>query len=603
MMKNLLILFSCLLLIAGCKTVEDTKNSEPEYATGIENIKHNLEKNKIDLFEAYVEANRYLSKLETDDPKIEETKAYVKEITADMDVEAKRLYDGKNYDKALQYTLSLNTINAQPTIPIKEVFEKLYNNLDATTDSFTRNKYKEQMIDLGVSSDSEIFDFLKYYYDNKSPGFFIYYFTKYTNANQNLVKEYPELNKYFAEMKNFSSLNLEGMMDSVVTVILKKGMNIKNGMGYFDNSLGTGFFIDDNGYILTNHHVIADNVDPKYQGYSAVYVTLHDDPDVEIPAKVVGYDKVFDVALLKIPDKNKKHLTLGRSIDTHIGDKIFTIGNPFGINYITTSGIIGNKDIEGFQLGRAFHIDAPINPGNSGGPLIDERGQVIGIVYAGLEKGKSEGINFAIPFQWVIKTIPYLYKGGEVKRCWVGGGLYNEKNKTTFYYILPSGPLAKAGVKTGDILKKIDDIEVATTEDAQNVLAWQSYPRLIRIDVERDGKPLSFIVRPEERPYLPVTEAFNRDTQGKLLTLFFGLDVEYYDNSILFKKYKVNKVYKRMLGQLLDIGEGDSIYVYDLKYMEKEKAVLLTIRFKRKEFGFVERVATVPVYAEINTIL
>ena len=99
-------------------------------------------------------------------------------------------------------------------------------------------------------------------------------------------------------------------MQSVVTVILNKGMNVKDGMGYFDKSIGTGFFIDDNGYILTNHHVIADDVDPKYKGYSAVYVTTREDPDTEIPAKVIGYDKVFDIALLKIQKKGTKPLYL-----------------------------------------------------------------------------------------------------------------------------------------------------------------------------------------------------------------------------------------------------------------------------------------------------
>ena len=601
-MKNKMIFLSLILILVSCKTFEE-KKIEPDYASGIENIKHNLEKNKIDLFEAYVEANKYLGKLEKNGPKYEDTLNYIDELIASMDDESKKLFDDKKYEEGLRYVLSLNTAQVESSIPLKDAFKSFYDNLDATTDIFTRNKYREQMIELGISSNSEVHDFLKYYYDNKSPGFYIYYYVKYAEKNNTLLKEFPELKKYYDEMRKYDKLNLEDMMDSVVTVILKKGMNIKNGMGYFDNSLGTGFFIDNDGHILTNHHVIADHVNPKYEGYSAVYVTLHEDQDTEIPAKVIGYDKVFDLALLEIPIKNKKHLSLGRSIDMHIGDKVYTIGNPFGINYIATSGIIGNKDIEGFQLGRAFHIDAAINPGNSGGPLIDEKGQVIGIVFAGLEKGKSEGINFAIPFQWVIRTIPYLYKGGEVKRCWVGGGLYNEKNSTVFYYVLPSGPLDKAGIKAGDVLKKVDNAEVTSTEEAQNVLSWQSFPRLIRIDVERNGTPMSFIVRPEERPYLPVAEAFRRDTQGKLLTLMFGIDVEYYDNSILFKKYKVNKVYKRMLGQLLEIGEGDTIFIYDLKYLEKEKAVLLTIRFKRKELGIVERVATIPVYAEINTLL
>ncbi|HPO49272.1 MAG TPA: trypsin-like peptidase domain-containing protein, partial [Spirochaetota bacterium] len=319
-----------------------------------------------------------------------------------------------------------------------------------------------------------------------------------------------------------------------------------------------------------------------------------------IPAQVIGYDKVFDIALLKIQRKNTKPLILGRSDDIKVGDKIYTIGNPIGIKYTVTSGIISNKEIDFFQLGRAFQVDAAVNPGNSGGPLFDERGQVIGVIFAGVPQ--YQNINFAIPFQWVIKTIPLLYKGGEVKRCWTGGGLYNNKNKLEFYYILPGGSLSKSEIKVGDALNKIENVEVKTVEDAQYNLAWQRYPRLINLETERKGETLRKIARLEERPYLPIEIAFEKDTQGKLITLVYGLSLDYYDKNPFLKKYTVNKVYKRMLGSQVEIGEGDPIVVYDLKYVEKDKTILLTLKFKKKDVGFIDRVVTVPAYAEINSI-
>jgi S1-C subfamily serine protease len=600
-MKNFLFIFSIFIILTGCKTTGTV--IQPSYATGTENIKHNLERNKIDIFEAYVEANKYLSKLDATSDKYEDTKKYIQGIKDEIDTDAKNLYDEKKYKEASLYTLSLNSMGMKPSVSTSDVFNKFYDSLDNTTDIFTRNKYREQMIDLGVSSNREIYDFIKYYYDQKSSGFFIYFYNKYTKLYPSLLKDFPELEKYFNDIKTFSSLNLENMMDSVVTVIVKKGLTFKNGMAYYDNTIGTGFFIDDNGYLLTNHHVIADIVNPKFSGAASLYVTMRDDPDTEIPATVVGYDKVFDIALLRIPKKNSKHLVIGRSLDMKIGDKVYTIGNPFGISYVVTSGIMGNKEIEFFQLGKGFQIDAAINPGNSGGPLIDEKGQVIGIVFAGLDKGMSEGINFAIPFQSVIKTIPYLYKGGEVKRCWIGGALYDDKNKTSFYYILPNGPLDKAGIKTGDVLKKIDTSDVASTEEAQNILSWQDFPRLVKLEVERNGVVMDFMVRPEERPYLPVIDAFKKDTQGKLITLIFGIDLEYFDNPLFYKKYKVTKVYRKMFGQKLEINEGDVISVRDLSYSEKDNRITFIVKFKKKDYGFFERELGLQLDPNINTLL
>ncbi|OHD18633.1 MAG: hypothetical protein A2086_17015 [Spirochaetes bacterium GWD1_27_9] len=599
-MKKIVFLILTLSLLLSCKT-NDVKKIELEYASGIENIKHNLQREKIDLFEAYIEAKKYLSGLNEGTDAFIKCKAYIDEIISQIDKKATDLFKEKKYEDSLKYSLSLKTLNANPSIPLRDVYLEYSKKLDMSSDIFTRNSIKEDMANLGLLKNEEVFNFLKYYKDQKSSGFFFYYFDKYKKLYPSLITEFPQLNNYYDELKAFSNFNIEELMKSVVTVILNKGMNIKDGMGYFDKAIGSGFFIDDDGYILTNHHVIADHVDPKYKGYTAVYVTTRDDPDTEIPAQVIGYDKVFDIALLKIAKKNHKHLVLGRSDDMKVGDKIYTIGNPIGIKYTVTSGIISNKEIDFFQLGRAFQIDAAVNPGNSGGPVIDEKGQVIGIVFAGVPQ--YQGINFAIPFQWVIKTIPALYKGGEVKRSWIGAGIYNQKDRPEFYYVLPSGEASKAGIKVGDILQKIDGVEVKTVEDAQGELSWRQFPQLIEIEKENNGKKETAIVRLEERPYLPVAEAFEKDSQGKLITLVYGISLEYYDNNILFKKYKVDKVYKRMLGSMVEIGEGDPIIVYDLKYIEKDKMILFTVRFKKKDVGFLDRIITIPAYVEINTIL
>ena len=594
-------LFLFLFLFFSCKSSKD-RVAPPKYASGIENIKHNLEKGKIDLFEAYIKIKEYMRKHNDNSEEYSSSVVFVNEIVDLMNKRAKEEDVENNYEDTLRYLLSLKSIKKETNISLKSLYIKLSKKLDASADIFTRNDLKEEMADQLLLSKKDVYAYLMKFSKSNSRGVFLHAFDKYTKLYPALLKKYPELNNERQKMLKLHNLKLENLMKSVVAVILNKGMDIQNGMGYLDKTIGTGFFIDNDGFILTNHHVIAEHVDPTYEGYSMVYVTTRNDPDVEIPAKVVGFDKVFDIALLKVPVKNKDCLVIGRSIDMSVGDKIYTIGNPIGIKYTVTSGIISNKEIDFFQIGNAFQIDAAINPGNSGGPLIDERGQVVGIVFAGIPQ--FDGINFVIPFQRVRKTIPVLYKGGEVKRCWIGTGIYEDKNdKVYFFYILPNGPAHKAGIKEGDRLIKIEGFEVNTVEDAQDLLAWKRYPRLIEIKLERNGKVISKILRLEKRPYLPVETLFEKDTESRLIKLIFGIELEYYKKGFLFKKYKTIKIYKGMYGSKLGISKGEPIVVYDLKYLKKQKIVKLTIKFKQGDVGVLDRVITVVSPVEINSIL
>lgn len=596
---------ACILIITiflsfSCKSSSKGEGDEPHFAYGIENIKHNLDKKKIDIFEAFVLSNKIALKngaKETSD----EVAQYIEDLKNIIQAEIKKNYDEKKYDDALRYALSLNTLNIKPEIEIGDIYGELMKKYDLSSDFFNQMNLRYEMADKKLLPVEKVYDILKYSYEKKSKGFFATDLDKYSALYPELLTKYPELMSYKSELLSLNELNFEKILGSVVEVLLDKGMNVKDGMGFIDKSIGTGFFISADGYILTNHHVIADNVDPKYEGYSAVYVVTKDDPDTEIPATVVGYDKVFDIALLKIVRNNAPTLTLGRSLDVSLGDKIYAIGNPIGIKNTVTAGIISNKEIDFFQLGRAFQIDAAVNPGNSGGPLIDTSGQVIGIVFAGVPQ--YEGISFAIPFQWVSKAIPRLFNGGEIKRCWIGAGILNENNKVKVYYVMPNGSAEKAGIAPGEVIRSIDGVKVSTVEDAQEQLAWKRYPMLINIETELNGVINNRIVRLEERPYLPVVTAFENDVQRKLITLVYGVELEYYDKNIFSRKYKVQKVHKGSIGAQAGILEDTPIVIYDLKYMEKQKYVALTASYKSKDSSLIERVVTIPAYVEINNIL
>lgn len=577
-------------------------NIDNDQITVYETIKQNFEKNRIDPLEAYMQTEEFLRVKNNTDKNYGAVEELKKAVIIKISDKAKEEFEAKNYLESVKYLLSLKAIDEKMSVDLKEIYINLLKQSNDASDNFTSQTIMEEMADYKLLSNEEIFNFLKKEADANNSGIFLNHLDKYSKLYPDLLNEFPELNNIKEKLINYSNLNLEEIMNSVVTVILDKGLTSKRGSGTFiDRPMGTGFFINKNGYILTNHHVIADHVDPKYEGYSKVYVTLKDDPNKEIPAVVVGYDKVFDIALLKIPSDNNPYLILGSSSEISIGDKIYTIGNPLGIRYTVTSGIISNKDLDFFQLGKGFMIDAAINPGNSGGPLIDVKGQVVGIVFAGVPE--YEGINFAIPFQYVKKTIPLMFKGNEAQRCWVGGALYENKGKVFFYYIMPNQAADKSGIEVEDRLLKIDGVDVKSVVHAQSLIAWQRYPRLVELIIERKGQILKKVVRLDNRPFLPVEKAFAVDTQKNLITLIYGIGLEPYGKNIFIKKYKTTKIYKGMFGSQLNIGAGDPLIVIDLKYLEKDKLIKLSVSYKESDMKLNERIVTVVSPAEIDSIL
>ena len=129
--------------------------------------------------------------------------------------------------------------------------------------------------------------------------------------------------------------------------------------------IGSGFFIDANGYLITNYHVIQSEVDPEYEGFSRVYIKRAENPTVRIPAKVVGWDATFDLALLKMEINPEVYFQLGSAEDLNIGSRIYAIGSPAGLEQTLTSGIVSAQNRRLLSLGSVLQIDAPVNHGSS----------------------------------------------------------------------------------------------------------------------------------------------------------------------------------------------------------------------------------------------
>ena len=592
-----------IVVVCSCKTVKDNQVSEYPYHSVAENIEANIKSEDIEsLSKGYMRALKEYNK---DDSK--ENLDLLISIAGRLNELLKTYTDEKKYESAVDVADILVNLGIETAVSYEECYRNYLAEMDASddVDNFTVENIKNRMGERGLLSESEVALLLDDYFKQNSLGLFSYYLNYYKGKYPTLAAKFPELEKKFSILiDNVTEPDFETLMKSVVTVILDKGIVVKNGVGGQDKSLGTGFFIDGNGYILTNHHVIADHVNPAYKGYTSVRVSLRDNPDVEYSAKVVGWDKIYDVALLKLlGHKNENFMVPGISGNMKTGDKIFTIGNPLGIRYTVTSGIISNREIDIFQMGQAFQVDAAINPGNSGGPLIDERGQVVGIVFAGIPQ--YAGISFAIPFEWVRQTIPLLYRGGEVKRSWIGAGIYHdyEKNNLQFYYLMPGGTADEAGILVDDVLVSINGHKITDLAQAQALTAWEKSNSIIRVGILRNGQYMELPVRLDVRPQIPIEQIFKKDSYTNIIKLVAGMKVEQTRKRFGIRHYKISHVYRGMPGYSLNVSEGDPLTVYGMKFLSKEKVVVLSINYTNRDVSMVQRNITLALPAEINNLL
>jgi len=232
------------------------------------------------------------------------------------------------------------------------------------------------------------------------------------------------------------------------------------------SSLGSGFIIEPSGYIVTNHHVIADA--------DEVEVVLSDGTSLE--ATIVGSDKDTDLALLKVEAKGSLPATTwGDSDATRIGDWVVAIGNPFGLGGTVTAGIVSarSRDINAGRYDNFIQTDAAINKGNSGGPMFNMQGQVIGINTAIFSpSGGSVGIGFATPSSMAKNIIAQLREHGEVRRGWLGVRIQNVTDELAeglrldrprgalVAAVTEGGPAAEAGIEQGDVILQFNGREV-----------------------------------------------------------------------------------------------------------------------------------------------
>jgi serine protease Do len=269
------------------------------------------------------------------------------------------------------------------------------------------------------------------------------------------------------------------------------------------SGMGSGFIIDKEGHILTNNHVI--------DGADEIVVLIQDgnNGEKEYSAKLIGTDSKTDIALIKLTPKDGDRksfptLSLGDSDKLEVGEWVVAIGNPFGLSHTVTVGVVSAKErnIGSGPYDEFIQTDASINPGNSGGPLMNIKGEVIGINTAIISgnSGGNVGIGFAIPINIAKGILNDLKEKGTVTRGWLGVMIQKITPDLAESFnldrtegalvgdVIPNSPAEKAGIKRGDVIVKFDKSEVRTMESLPKIVGSTTPGKAVKVEVIRDGK-------------------------------------------------------------------------------------------------------------------
>ena len=391
-------------------------------------------------------------------------------------------------------------------------------------------------------------------------------------------------------------------ISGTVTVWVDLGIHVERGMGYANRAIGSGFFIDRRGYIITNYHVIQPEVDPKYEGYSRVYIKLSSDPDTRIPAKVVGWDSLLDLALLKAEIDAPHVFSLGSSQELDVGDKIFAIGSPAGLEWTITSGIVSAEGRRLLSMGPVMQIDAAINSGNSGGPIIDEAGNVQAIAFAGMLD--FQGLNFAIPVEYLKLQLPLLASGGLREHGWIGAfGKDNEPDQFAptpkgllVQYVMPGGSSHRSGLQEGDIITAVNGVPVDGIDSFHNILKSMTAETILRLSVytpqdatsgEEAGQERTCVVYLDKRPQQPGYEIYQRDTIGNAFLPILGMKLTPASDRNK-KAYTVSQLLRGGVADESGFSIHDPVDILKVE-LSKEKDVLYAQLYtKKRKNGYFE---------------
>lgn len=382
-----------------------------------------------------------------------------------------------------------------------------------------------------------------------------------------------------------ATIDIDEKVGGVVTVYVDRGLRIEKGLGYPDRILGTAFQVDARGYYITNYHVIASEVDPDYNGYSRLSIRPSGNPDARVPAKVIGWDEELDLALLKSQEISPLSFYPFSRVPLFKGQKIYAVGSPVGLENSVSAGIVSSTGRRILPIGEAIQIDAPVNPGNSGGPLLDEQGNLVGVVFAGL--ASFQGLNFALPASWLAARLPALFREGRSASSWLSLGIAKNLDASfDISYVFPG----RGGAMPGDRLLSIDGVPARGLDAIHALMARKPSGSLCALELERQGQKIWLLRKTETLPASPLKLAVQRDSAEQLLAGTAAMMMEHVSGPRgVGGVYRVTKAWPG--GPADESGIGEASVLQFLKYTvdSRKNIVYFDVRVKSPASGYLER--------------
>ncbi|MDR0389651.1 MAG: S1C family serine protease [Spirochaetaceae bacterium] len=384
------------------------------------------------------------------------------------------------------------------------------------------------------------------------------------------------------------------MIQGVATVMVYRGTRIERGMGSPDWILGSAFFVDGSGLLITNYHVIASEVDPSYEGYSRLYIRMGDSSSARIPAKVVGWDKAMDLAIIKAEIKPAYVFSVVDRVLPRVGETVLAIGSPGGLEKTVTSGIVSALGRRFLPIGDVIQIDAAVNHGNSGGPVVDLSGRLVGIVFAGIEQ--FQGLNFAVPAERMAAALPAMIKGGKAERPWLGLAVSETNQGAEIVYVAPFTPASEQRIEEGLYIKSINGAELDVPQGAlipalQDLLFPARPGELVALE-SSDGR--TTILRSAARPDMPLADAAKVDSKERIAAPLFGLVLSPSANRAFSPSFLVKKVVRGSIADEAGLSENDPVTIRNLRIDETIGIAMMEINVKRRRSGYLETTMRLP---------
>ncbi|WP_461255989.1 S1C family serine protease [Treponema sp. R80B11-R83G3] len=393
------------------------------------------------------------------------------------------------------------------------------------------------------------------------------------------------------------------MIKGVATVLVDRGYRFERGFSIPDRVLGSAFFVDASGLLITNYHVIASEVDPKRKGYSRMYIRMGDSSNPRVPARVIGWDKALDLALIKTEINTDYVFSLVDRVIPRVGDTVLAMGSPIGLQMTVTSGIVSALGRRFLQIGDVIQIDAAVNHGNSGGPVVDNEGRLVGIVFAGVDQ--HQGLNFAIPAEMLAAALPAMIKGGKSQRPWLGMTLCETYSEAEIIYTAPNTPASLHKVREGVFIKTINGKPV-TAPNGGIIPALQSMiftcgpGELVVLETvnKNTDEVKKKIMMTVPRPDLPLLDAAKIDKRDRIAAPLFGMILSPLQSTVFSSSFRVNRIVRGSIADEAGISEDDPVFISRLRLLEDEGYAVMEITVKKRRMGYLETSMQLPVYLD-----